>query len=335
MLPAGRHVCAGLVIAGAMWCLAWLSPAAAQADQRREVGNIWREPKAQPRHVMISRATCESYPTAVWMKVSGEEFCARYYFAEGKTNPREAIIYLTGDVPRDYLEKLQLPPSSVPAHLQTYPHLLAESGLTGILLARMGLFGSSGDHNYRRTFLEIDFTMAAIDHIKARHGIETFHLLGQSGGASLSVGLTARRTDLGCVVLGAGRLFLLDRERRIGLFSVPSQRFFDAEQEIESIIAGGGKRIIVVSDRRDRRSPFASEVSFVTAMRERGRSVEHIFVDAPDPEHHNVVRQATGVMHDCVAGLDGWLVASRWGRTVSPTPSIEWLRPQNQMGRPP
>src|SRR5215510_16099932 len=177
MPPAVRHAFAGLVIASAVWCFAWPSPAAAQADQRREVGNIWREPEARPRRVMISRATCESYPTAVWMKVSGEEFCARYYFAEGKTNPREAIVYLTGDVPRGYLEKLQLPPSSVPAHIQAYPYLLAESGLTGIVLARMGVFGSSGDHNYRRTFLEIDFTMAAIDHIKARHGIETFHLL--------------------------------------------------------------------------------------------------------------------------------------------------------------
>ena len=54
---------------------------------------------------------------------------------------------------------------------------------TAIYLARMGIEGSSGNHIYRHSMLELDVMNAALDAIKQRHGFAGFHLAGRSGGA--------------------------------------------------------------------------------------------------------------------------------------------------------
>jgi hypothetical protein len=141
-------------------CLLCSSPTAigqpsSPSHQRPEIGNIWRKPerryserwgeyflglrRPQADAVEADRASCEANPTAAWIAVSGQDFCARYYLAEGRINPREAIVYLTGDVPDDPLADLQQSEVS----MRALAHRIAQDGLTGILLARMGTFGSS------------------------------------------------------------------------------------------------------------------------------------------------------------------------------------------------
>jgi pimeloyl-ACP methyl ester carboxylesterase len=58
--------------------------------------------------------------------------------------------------------------------------------------------------------------MAALDELRARHGLRRFHLAGQSGGAHTVAGLAQMRTDVGCAVMAAGVISVKTRARDQG-----------------------------------------------------------------------------------------------------------------------
>ena len=154
----------------------------------------------------VTEQECQSAGTAVWVVVAGHGECIRYYHSTAGGTTNAALVYLNSDVVVTNERGESRP---VVPYLRSTPSVMQNSSMSWsrslrmpyILLARPGTYGSSGSHAQRRTPRETDVVSAALDAIKAAHGYQRLHLVGQSTGAHTAAALLSRRTDLGCVVL--------------------------------------------------------------------------------------------------------------------------------------
>ena len=124
----------------------------------------------------------------------GREFCIRYYLSTAGGGGSRLVVFLQGDrLGRLNPQTGEFAPTSREQDLDTRSSMRTADLMsrqyktTAIYLARAGIDGSSGDHRIRGTTLELNVTNMALDAIKQRHGFAGFHLIGQSGGRSLSV----------------------------------------------------------------------------------------------------------------------------------------------------
>src|SRR6202051_1206758 len=161
--------------------------------------------------VTTTRAQCAAIEQAVWLNVSGRDFCVRYYLSTAGGEGTRPVVFLQGD----YFGRLDpktwswADPSDA-RDINTDDLMRMADGFsklaktTAIYLARIGVEGTSGNHTARKTLLELNMMNAALDAIKQRYGFEGFHLVGQSGGSKLVGGLVGLRPDVACAVSGLG-----------------------------------------------------------------------------------------------------------------------------------
>jgi pimeloyl-ACP methyl ester carboxylesterase len=188
-----------------------------------------------------------------------------------------------------------------------------EARVPAIYLARVGLDGSSGHHRIRRTILELNVTNAALEAIKRRHGFEGFHFVGQSGGATLAGGLLARRSDVGCAVLGSGLLAFQRSPRPTG---DPATQYFNVADSVAVITRKPSSRVLVVTDPADKIVPQAQQTGFIDALRAAGGRAEQIMVEAADKNRHGVVTYARTAAQGCLRGAKTEEIAERIQRQV-------------------
>ena len=256
------------------------------------------------RGISISPEQCSSLPFSVWVARMGRGFCVRYYLSTAGGADVRPVVFLQGD----RFGRLNLRTGEFErtddkdvdtAQLQKNAEFLSrQSKTTGIYLARLGVDGSSGDHRARHTVLELYAIDAALDAIKRKHGFEGFHLVGQSGGSLLVGGLLAQRQDIGCAVLGAGRLAAPGPLRRANDAAL---EYYDVAHAIPTI-AQRPARIVVITDPADKKVPEGTQTPFVNALREHGGKVEQLIVQATDDNRHSVAPYARLAMADCVRG---------------------------------
>ena len=161
--------------------------------------------------------------------------------------------------------------------------------------------------------MELNATNAALDAIKERHRFEGFHLIGQSGGASLIGGMLGLRPDIGCAVIGAGRLARLRPPRAI---SDPALQFFDPLNGLSVIAHNRSTRILVVTDPADRRVPERNQSLFVDSLRAAGGQVEQFIVEATDEFRHGMVPYARLAAAGCIRGAETHKIADDLRRLV-------------------
>ena len=176
-----------------------------------------------------------------------------------------------------------------------------------IYLARVGLDGSSGHHIVRRTMLELHATNAAIEAIKAKHAFEGFHIVGQSGGATLVAGLLGLRDDIACAVMGAGRLSSI---RNVPIPDDPALGFFDPADSAERLV-DRATRIMVVTDPEDRIVAAESQTGFVARLHEAGGRARQFFVTATDGNRHAVTAYAAFIASGCMRGDSDEIIGQR------------------------
>jgi hypothetical protein len=168
-----------------------------------------------------------------------------------------------------------------------------------IYLARPGLDGSSGDHRIRHSVLELNVTNAALDAIKKRHRFDGFHMMGQSGGSMLIGGMLAMRSDIGCAVIGSGRLAMERPPRRS---PDPGADYYNVADSVAAIAQKRSTRILLLTDPQDRKVPEATQTGFVQMLRKAGGQAEQILVEATDDDRHGVVAYARTTVTGCVRG---------------------------------
>jgi pimeloyl-ACP methyl ester carboxylesterase len=183
---------------------------------------------------------------------------------------------------------------------------------TAIYLARMGLGGTSGNHVFRKTVLELHLMNAALDAIKRSYGFEGFHLAGQSGGSTLLAGLAATRRDIACAVSGSGQVVTSHGNDP----KDPGRTMLDSLGYVPSIAQNRSVRFIMVTDQADRTVPAKQQASFAEKMHRAGRDIPQYFVTATDDFHHGVVAYTQLVTGGCVLGKSDADIATAVGTMV-------------------
>ena len=252
-------------------------------------------------------AQCASKSQSVWVATFGRGFCVRYYLSTAGGTGDRPVVVLQGDKlgPLDpktgeFQNATRADDVDTDKLAQFVERVSKRTKTTALYLARIGVDGSSGHHRVRKTILELAVMNAALEAIKARHSFVGFHLVGQSGGATLVGGLLGRRRDLACAVPGAGKLAHLRTKKQMG---DPEKTYFDPSEHLPEIIRSRA-RILVITDPADKKVPEKNQTTFVNQVREAGGKIEQYFVHATDENHHGLLTYAIYAAAKCMEGAN-------------------------------
>jgi hypothetical protein len=319
-----RHIWSAIVLAGAL-----TAATAAGADI------IKREDMLHG--VTITRPQCAAIEQAVWLSVSGRDFCVRYYISTAGGEGPRPLVFLQGD----YFGKLDpktwtwVDPSDAKDINTDDLTKMADAfskmaKTTAIYLARIGVEGTSGNHTSRKTVLELHLMNAALDAIKQRYGFEGFHLVGQSGGSKLVGGIVGLRHDIACAVSGSGPLVMPGGPKNAD----PGRTFFDVSQNIPALAQNRSLRLLLVTDPADKKVPIAQQTAFADRMRQAGRQVPQFLVEATDEDHHGVVMYSELVAAGCVLGRTDGEIARAVGTVVKRSVEYNERRQREASSKP-
>ncbi|GAB6058606.1 hypothetical protein JCM31598_17230 [Desulfonatronum parangueonense] len=230
----------------------------------------------------------------------GQE-CIRYFPGDEIRNAPLVIAQFYGDRDRVMRQPLDQIRNNTRQSQEGYAARQSRrAGVPVVVVARPGTYGSSGDHRQRRQPEEYISLNAALDRIKDRYGIESFVLLGHSGGATAAAALlTMGRTDVRCAVLSSGAFSLLaraallrrneGRSPRPGLDTTGLADPYDPLDHVQHVAHDPHRLIIILGNPEDRITPFAFQQAFADALENAGHRV-HVHVHpAREPSFHNLL----------------------------------------------
>jgi hypothetical protein len=262
----------------------------------------------------IGREECARLKLAVWVEHKYGTECIRYFPSSNIQSAARAVFYFHGDVldGRNPLPSASVN-NSVAGKLNEARNLSNANGMPFVLVARPGAYGSSGYHSERRRPKEFHSLNAAVDAIKARHGIREIILSGQSGGAT-SVGalLTFGREDVSCAVATSGGYDVMGRAnhiyqtRRLGRPGCDTTLYCDPYNVIDftaGVKADPSRRIFIIGDPLDSNTPFSFQKAFAEKFKEAGHNVVLVEAKGAGPDHHSLSHMATRTAGWCNAGL--------------------------------
>jgi hypothetical protein len=238
--------------------------------------------------ITTTRDRCAATEQTLWLSTDKKDFCVRYYLSTAGGEGTRPVV--SGDhfgtvrdwqwVPaaKDRNAGITFDPTNPASHGDVNTDDLlgtadAFSKLAktppALYLARMGVDGTSGNHVFRKTLLELDLMSAALDAIKQRCRFEGFHLAGQSGGSTLVNGLAARRRDVVCAVSGSGCLGISGG----GSSNEPARTLVEPLGFIPSIAHNRSMHFFMITDAADRTVRARQQTPFAEKMRRAGRSI--------------------------------------------------------------
>ncbi len=255
------------------------------------------------RGIAITHEQCDATNQTLWLTVHGRDFCVRYYLSTAGGEGKRPVVFLQGDQLGKYNWKTwSWTDTSEARDVDTADIIRGNDQLskltktTAIYVGRIGVDGTSGNHLSRKSVLELDLMNAALDALKQRYGFEGYHLAGQSGGSSLVAGLAERRNDIGCVVIGSGRILSPDLPASKDI----AKSQFDPTEKLSQLVQNRALHIFVVTDKADKRVPASQQIGLVERLRKAGRPVPQFFVEATDDLRHGVVAYTQLVSAGCI-----------------------------------
>ena len=257
------------------------------------------------RGTKVDSAQCAVHSQSLYVTVHGQGYCIRYYGSNSGGDGRWPIVYLPGDragivkSSKQYDDPKYQRDDDTRRLTKTAGRISEAAETTAILIARIGVGGSSGHHSQRRTMTELSAYMLALDALKQRYKYEGFHLIGQSGGSTLIAAMLPYRTDIRCAVLGSGRLSPKQRRSRA---SDPSRERFDVEAGIPTIAKKRDLRLIVITEPNDTVVPREYQDPFVQKLRAAGGRVQQHYVRLTNKQRHGVQNYAFFAVSACAQG---------------------------------
>ena len=250
-----------------------------------------------------SREHCEAERNAVWVDHAHGQECIRYYPSEGLENragkPPVAVLFfhgdrLSGSTPLGDYEKTT--PMSLTQEMQAN---YKKYGIPFILIARPGVYGSSGDHHERRRPKEFHSLDTAVDAIKRRYGLDRIVIAGQSGGSTVGGALlTLGRKDIACAVLGSGNYDILElAEIKRAKENLKSKRGCDVTNYcdpynvvdfVNGIATDPDRLIAIVGDPTDNNTVFPLQKKFADSIKAAGHTVQLIEAEGKGPDRHGL-----------------------------------------------
>lgn len=261
------------------------------------------------RGVAATREQCQLARHAVWADAGrdGAE-CLRYWVAGmGQAPVRRAVVYLHGDI---FVGHGKTNPSYLNSSIAT-AQKDAEAwskrlGAPYVFIGRPGTHGSSGDHMQRRRPAESALVSAALDVLKARHGIQEWVVAGQSGGGHLTSALLTRRSDIVCAVPTSApsspriRWELMGRNKDTTGFTDS----YEPHQHLSKGAMHERLRVFVLGDKSDRNVLWPSQVVMASALAQAGVPVEVLTGEGTGPDRHGLSNSARQVAGWCARDMD-------------------------------
>lgn len=257
-------------------------------------------------------AQCAGLPFAVWVTVDGKGDCIRYYAGglKAAANP-DMLVFFHGDrmaLSAGGQRALGAYDRQSPAGLERDAGLWSQQahGLPFLFVARPGTHGSSGNHAERRRPREVKLMTAALDAIKARHGVQRYHLSGQSGGGHITGAMLNMRQDIECAAIASGAVAVWKRVELLGDRSRDTTGFadsYDPVKDVARIRRAPPPRIFVLSDPEDRPVPFGSQQYYVDQLVEARLAPVHVLAVAPDSGRHALAHLARPAIRWCAQGV--------------------------------
>lgn len=303
-----------LILAAAVSAWPWLLAGDVLAQSKRsrpsESGDYPRVMGLEAK----SRDACEEAPGRVFAGPLGQTECIAYYVVEPSRKAEQTVMFLDGDVPGEMFRDGERMKRYLEAAKGVMRVFAERHRVRFVYVARPGVFGSSGSHGLKARNSEAQSIAGAIDQIKEKLGIERVTLAGQSGGSVVIAGLFARgRTDIACAVLGSGRYDIGIRSQagaEVFNFSatmgfdpsVIAGTYIDGMKSVEAMRTSRDRRIFVLGDPKDSRTPFAQQKAYAEAVKAAGHHVELLTANAKDGEHHGLSIVAMDLAGRCAAG---------------------------------
>lgn len=272
----------------------------------------------------ITQDECAGLPNAVWVSHRLGTECIRFYVSAGLPEAGVAdvsnasgiaVIYFHGDrlagsQPLGNYGKVS--PAALVKELEFYHRRF---NVPFIMVARPGVFGSSGNHSERRRLKESYSLNAAVDAIKARYGLRQLVLAGQSGGAYTTAALlTLGRTDVKCAVASSGvyavaELAEIKRAQgnlrpRPGCDVTNYCDQYEVIDHVDGIVGDPQRRIYFVANPYDTNTRFFLQKRFADKVAAAGHRVEMILAKGKGSDGHSLSHAAYRVAGACAAGTD-------------------------------
>jgi poly(3-hydroxybutyrate) depolymerase len=281
---------------------------------------------ASRRDMSISETQCGGLATALWVRFEGRGYCIRYWMSTAGGKKDEALLFIDGDLGSYKGARLELNRPSAfitSGRLQRDAHYWSRIYKGPYInLSRLGTFGSSGDHWARRSRLEVQVAMAAIEALKARYGFKRFHAVGQSGGAHMVAAFAQHRNDAGCAVMASGVLSVKSRERDSGRqISARIKADYDPIDAVGAMQHQEGRRLVVLSDPDDRRVSYRSQREFAERVKAKGLPILHITAAAGGEEFHGLASHGLRLAIDCAADMDDQALVTKYQTKAAPVAS--------------
>jgi pimeloyl-ACP methyl ester carboxylesterase len=263
-----------------------------------------------------SKTLCEAVPNRIFVETDIGSECVAYFVTKGFETRRQAVFYFSGDAPtlaneaasKEFLQKNL---SGIEHLLQSWADRLR---VRYVYVSRLGLQGSSGNHSARDKPKETFVLNAATILLKARLGLDNIALAGQSRGATIAASLlTLGQKDVMCAVLGSGALELVNLEyeravkegRQVTKASL-NKAMYDPAAHIGSIERKPARRIFVLGDPADTRTPLAQQIQFIDRIKAAGHNALAIEVDGEG--HHGVSKWSVPAAGACLNNLTDELI---------------------------
>jgi pimeloyl-ACP methyl ester carboxylesterase len=248
----------------------------------------------------IAREECARLAHAVWVEHRYGAECIRYFPSPGIERAPQASFFFHGDLlDGNFPIRAAYTDNRSKVLLAWAKRMEATWGFAFVYVARPGTYGSSGRHAERRRPKEFYSMNAAIDAIKAKHGVGKVLLSGQSGGATI-VGalLTLGRADVVCAVGTSGGYAVIERVDFIrraagartgfGRDSTGYTDVYDVVEYVAGIQPDPQRRIFLIGDPLDQMTPFVLQKKFADRIRAAGHEVRLVEARATGSLHHSL-----------------------------------------------
>ena len=278
----------------------------------------------------ISQGDCARLHHAVWVAHALGTECILYYpspaldagLAGTVPKPKVAVLFFHGDhlagttplgnygkiTPQSLLTAAQ---SSERAYKVPY-----------LIVARPGVYGSSGNHKERRRPKEFASLNAAVDAIKQRYGLEQVVLAGQSGGSTAAAAiLTLGRTDVKCAAMGSGNYAVnalaeikrakLGQASRRGCDVTNYCDAYDVIEHVDGIALAAKRPLYIIGDPQDQNTVFELQRAFYDKVKQAGHDVTLMEVEGRGPDRHSTAYVTYRVAGLCARELPVRAVAAQ------------------------
>ncbi len=275
---------------------------------------------ADMRIEKLFRADCKG--DRIWLSHNEGHDCITVVVPPALQGPDKtaetAIVFIDGDVPDRELNATgeQRMRGTYQAMTET---LSARFATPLLVLARPGVLGSSGSHSAGGRRDDTIVVNAALDELKRKYGIRRLIMVGQSGGSRMIAQLLVLgRSDIVCGVMGSGAY---DLPRVVGggtvttnIFGQAARRYLIPMRHAEDVASQRDRRLFVVGDPRDRRTPFDEQKAWAVKLNALGHHAVLVESENKDDEHHGASRASLDAAGLCAQGKPDAEIAAAAGK---------------------